>query len=176
MNIVPIILLIASIGLFFGYIDPTNTKIKELLAEKTNYNLALDKSKELGLERDRLLVKFNEMPKADKDKLLKLLPDNIDNIRLIIDIDNMAKAYGMRIRNFKAEVANQKETLGKDLTPYGTLTLSFSTTASYNFFLTFMKDLEHSLRIMDVTSIVFNSSDTNQLYDYNVTLKTYWLK
>jgi len=175
-NIISIVLLIASVGLFFGYIDPAYMSVKELLVEKENYSHALDKSAELARERDKLLVKYNEMPKAEKDKLLKLLPDNIDNIRLIIDIDNMASAYGMRIRNFKADVSTQKETLGKDTTPYGTLTLSFSTTASYNFFLTFMKDLEHSLRIMDVTSISFNSSDTNQLYDYSVVVKTYWLK
>ena len=104
------------------------------------------------------------------------MPDNIDNIRLIIDIDDMAKTYGMRIRNFKADVSTQKETLGKDTTAYGTLTLSFGTTASYSFFLAFMKDLERSLRIMDITAISFAASETGSLYDYNITLKTYWLK
>src|SRR5581483_346257 len=117
-------------------------------------------------ERDKLLDRFNKMDKEDLDKLSKLLPDHIDNVRLIIDIDEMAKKYGMRIRNFTADASEKRVTIGKDATPYGTLTLSFSTTAPYNTFLAFMHDLEHSLRIIDVTGVQFGVNDTNQLYDY----------
>ncbi len=111
--------------------------------------------------------------------LSKLLPDNIDNIRLVIDIDEMAKSYGMRIRNFKTDAgadAKNAGTIGKSAAPYGTLTMSFSTTAPYNIFLGFLPRLERSLRVLDVTAISFSSGDSNQLYDYSVTLKTYWLK
>lgn len=175
-NIVSLILVIASLGLFFGYIDPTYSNIKELLVEKNDYNRALDNSKELQAARDKLLEKFNAMSKKDRDMLSKLLPDNIDNVRLIIDVDEMAKKYGMRIRNFKADAVSQQDTIGRDSTPYGVLTFSFSTTASYNVFIAFLKDLERSLRLMDITLVSFNSSDTSQLYDFGVTLKTYWLK
>lgn len=175
-NIVSIILIIASLGLFFGYIDPTYTKIQANQIEKADYDKALTNSKALQAERDKFLAKYNQMDKGDMAKLTKLLPDNIDNIRLIIDIDEMAKTYGMRIRNFKTSTDEKTETIGKDTSPYGTLTLSFSTTASYNTFLAFMRDLEHSLRILDITSIQFTAGDTNQLYDYGVTVKTYWLK
>lgn len=175
-NIISIILLIASAGLFFGYIDPTYTDVKSKLAEKAEYDGALNRSKELQIERDKLLTKYNAMPKQDRDMLGKLVPDNIDNVRLIIDLDEIAKKYSMRVRNFRADSAEKSDTLGASNNPYGTLTLSFTTTASYNTFLAFLKDLEHSLRVIDVTAIAFNSSDTNTLYDYNVTLKTYWLK
>ncbi|HEY0907931.1 MAG TPA: type 4a pilus biogenesis protein PilO [Candidatus Paceibacterota bacterium] len=175
-NIISIVLILASAGLFFGYIDPTYAEVKGMLAEKAEYDGALTRSKELQIERDKLLVKFNAMPKADRDMLAKLLPDNIDNVRLIIDLDEMAKKYSMRIRNFRADSVEQKDTIGKTNDPYGTLTLSFSTTASYATFLNFLKDLEHSLRVIDVTAIEFDASDTNNLYDYSVTVKTYWLK
>lgn len=175
-TILSIIFLIASLGLFFGYVDPTYTKIREYGVEKSDYDTALNNSKALQAERDKLLEKFNAMDKADVDKLSKLLPDNIDNVRLVIDIDEMAKSYGMRIRNFKADASQKKDTIGRDNSAYGTLTLSFSTTASYNTFLAFMRDLERSLRVIDITSVAFLSSDTSQLYDYNVTVKTYWLK
>ncbi len=175
-NIVSIILILASAGLFFGYIDPTYVKVKDLLTEQANYDRALDNAKQYKLEQQKHLKKLNEMSTIAQAKLAKLLPDNIDNIRLIIDIDETAKKYNMRIRNFKADVSAQKDTIGRDDVPYGTLTLSFSTTASYPIFIAFMKELEKSLRIMDITAVTFNSSDTSQLYDYGVTLKTYWLK
>jgi Tfp pilus assembly protein PilO len=113
----------------------------------------------------------------DMANLLKLLPDNIDNVRLIIDIDEMAKAHGLPIGGFKAETsADTSKVIGASKANYGTLTLSFSVSANYNAFLAFMKDLERSLRILDITSINFNASDTRSVYDYSVTIKTYWLK
>ncbi len=106
-----------------------------------------------------------------------MLPDHIDNVRLIIDLDEMAKNYNMRVRNFKTDSTQKKDVIGKEGDAYGTLTLSFSTTAPYNTFLAFLHDIEKSLRILDVTAIQFSSNDTDsQLYDYNVTVKTYWLK
>lgn len=176
MNITSIILILASFGLFFGYIDPTYTKIKTLGAEKADYDRALNNSKELQEERDKFLDKYNQMNPEDRTRLLKALPDNIDNVRLIIDIDEIAKKFGMRIRNFTTETEDNSETIGSANAPYGTLTLSFSTTASYNTFLAFMRTLEQSLRVIDVSSIQFAASDTSQLYDYGVQVKTYWLK
>ncbi len=176
MNITSIVLILASLGLFFGYVDPTYTKIKALGVEKSDYTRALNNSKELQAERDKFLDKYNKMSPDDRSKLAKTLPDNIDNVRLIIDIDEMAKKFGMRIRNFTTDAGEKADTIGSSAIPYGTLTLSFSTTASYNTFLAFMRNLEQSLRIIDVTSIQFASSDTNQLYDYGVKVQTYWLK
>jgi Tfp pilus assembly protein PilO len=175
-NIVSIIFILMSFGAFFGYVDPTYSKVKVIRAEKADYERALNNSKELQTTRDALDDKYNKIEEPQLEKLSKLIPDNIDNVRLVIDIDEIAKKYQMRIRNFKTEALAKKDTIGKDSALYGTLNLQFSTTASYNTFLAFMSDLEHSLRIIDVSAIAFASSDTNQLYDYNVTIKTYWLK
>lgn len=187
-NIISIVLILASIGLFFGYIDPTYSSvsspsasekelsIKELIAKKADYDRALTNSRDYQEEKQRLLDKYNKIPRANIEKLEKLLPNNIDNVRLVIDIDEIAKNYGMRIRNFAADAAGKSEVVGRDATPYGTLTLSFSTTASYNTFLAFIRDLERSLRIIDVTSIQFAAGNTSDLYDFNVSIKTYWLK
>ncbi|HEY4500176.1 MAG TPA: type 4a pilus biogenesis protein PilO, partial [Candidatus Paceibacterota bacterium] len=166
----------ASIGLFFGYVDPTYAEIREQNGEKTDYDRALNNSKQLQAERDKLLEKYNEMSEVDRGDLTKLLPDNIDNVRLILDVDEMAKKYGMRIRNFKTEATEKNDTIGASNSPYGTLTLSFSTTAPYNTFLAFMRDLEQSLRLIDIASVEFASSDIGDLYDYKMTVKTYWLK
>lgn len=175
-NIISGVLILASIGLFFGYIDPTYTDVQAKQEQKSELETALKNSAEFKAQKDLSLQKFNSIDESEKQKLSKFLPDHIDNIRLIIDIDEMAKTYGMRIRNFKTDTNEKQDVIGKDNAPYGTLTLSFSTTASYNTFLAFLRDLEHSLRVIDVAAVQFASSDTNQLYDYNITVKTYWLK
>jgi Tfp pilus assembly protein PilO len=176
-NIISILLIAASLGGFFMYVDPTYMEIKKAQAEKSEYTRALDNSKQLQRERDKFLEKYNAADPKDMASLLKLLPDNIDNVRLIIDIDEMAKDHKLPIGGFKAETsAENSKTIGASKSNYGTLTLSFSISASYNAFLAFMGDLEKSLRILDITSISFNPSDVGSVYDYNVTIKTYWLK
>lgn len=159
------------------YVDPTYMEIKKAQAEKAEYTRALDNSKQLQRERDKFLDKYNAVAPEDMASLLKLLPDNIDNVRLIIDIDEMAKAKKLPIGGFKAEaVAENSKIIGASKASYGTLTLSFSISADYNSFLSFMRDLEKSLRILDITSISFSANNTSPVYDYNVTIKTYWLK
>jgi Tfp pilus assembly protein PilO len=176
-NIISIVLILVSVGTFFGYVDPTYTAIKDLRTESADYSRALGNSKKLQQERDKFLEKFNSVSADDKQKLLKLLPDNIDNVRLIIDIDEMAQTYRIPIGNFRATASDESvKMLGAKQAPYGTLTLSFSVSANYQTFLAFMADLERSLRILDITSIQFAAGDAASAYDYGVTIKTYWLK
>jgi hypothetical protein len=176
-NLTSIILIVASLGLFFGYIDPTYKHIKqEVSATKGEYAQALENSKNVKEERERLMNDYKVIDKENITKLTKMLPDNIDNVRLLIDLDEIAKDYSMRIRDFRTNTAEKTDTIGQGVANYGTLTLTFSTTATYGTFLSFLRDLERSLRILDVTTISFAASDTNDVYDYNITLKTYWLK
>ncbi len=189
-NLVSLILIITSIGLFFGYTDPLYTRaetdasgpgIKVLRSQVAEYNSAMEKAEELRKVRDGLAKKYNAFTDDQKNQLQKILPDNIDNIRLIIEInDKIAQAFGMNIRNFRTDAgateSSDKKQVGKDASQYGILTLSFSTTATYDKFLDFLSALESSLRILDVSSIQFSAGSETGVYDYAVTLKTYWLK
>ncbi len=189
-NLVSLILIITSIGLFFGYTDPLYTRaemdpsgpgIKVLRGQVAEYNLAMEKAEELRKVRDDLAKRYNNFTEDQKAQLQKILPDNIDNIRLIIEVnDKIAQAFGMNIRNFRTDAGTtengDKKPVGKDNGQYGVLTLSFSTTATYDTFLDFLSALQSSLRIMDVSSIQFSAGSETGVYDYAVTLKTYWLK
>ena len=174
-NIASIILILASFGLFFGYIDPKYTDIKALQAQKADYDKAFESATKLAAERDKLLSKLNSFKTDDINRLAKLLPDNIDSVRLIIDIDGIASQFGMRIHGFTVDTVKDQSVVGTDGATYGTLSMSFTTTGTYETFLAFMKALESSLRIIDVQSINFGSSDS-QLNDYSLTIRTYWLK
>lgn len=175
-NIISVVVILTSFGLFFGYIDPTYSHIKELRLEKADYDRALDNSNDLQKEKRELSKRVEEMSAADREDLLKLLPDHIDNIRLIVDVNEMARTHNMSIKNLKTETSEKKETIGKDSSRYGTLTFKFTTSAPYNTFLAFIRDLEQSLRILDIASISFDANDNNPIHDFDVTIKTYWLK
>ena len=196
----PIVFLIIAGGIFFIYIDPTYTHVKVLLAQESQYDEALSRAKELQGVRDQLLVRYNTFSQNDLTRLQKLLPDHVDNVRLILDLDSMASRYGMRVRNVSVDTGNsgagQKTTrtapaqgaiapgsplavssqqLGSTSQTYESVVLSFSVSGSYDTFRQYLGDLEKSLRIADVTGITFVPNETG-IYDFTIRLKTYWLK
>lgn len=177
----PILFIFLAVGLFFVYVDPTYKEIKDTLKEEARFDQALDKSKELQEVRDKLLLKYNTFSTGDLDRLSKLLPDHVDNVRLVLDIDYIASTYGMRVKNVTVNTEERQEgVIGPDVSVYQSVSLSFSIAASYDILKQFIKDLEKSLRIVDVTDISLSSSAVidggKDLYEYNISLKTYWLK
>jgi hypothetical protein len=184
-NIISIFLLLASIGVFFGYVDrnyrspSVENNIVTLQAEREQYAVAIENSTKLIEKRNELVVKKNNLSEADELRLKKLLPDHVDNVRLIIDLDRIAQKHGITIRNITIDDAASKKdsaaALGAAESPVGTIGLKFSIQATYDRFLSFVGDLERSLRLVDITDVTFSSSDTG-IYDIGIAIKTYWLK
>ncbi len=180
-GIFPIIAVVIAGVLFYFFIDPTYAKIKELRAEEATLNTALSRALELQATRDQLLSRYNTFSPEDLARLEKLLPDHVDNVRLVLDMDGMATQYGMRVRNVAIEKQDEKkkstrtQQVGPDERTYESMVLSFTVTGDYSTFRSFLKDLEQSLRLVDVESVSFNATDTG-LYDVTVGLRTYWLK
>src|SRR3989344_4525889 len=106
--LLPLLFLFISLGLFFWFIDPEYAKIKLLRAEEAEFDQALDRSKELQTVRDQLLSRYNTFARSDVERLQKLLPDHVNNVRLILDLDGIASRYGMRIRNVAIEDNNTR--------------------------------------------------------------------
>ena len=176
-NIFSIILIAAGVGLFILYVDPVYEEIKTLRAEASQYNQALNQSKELQSLRDQLLSRYNTFSTSDIARLEKLLPDNVDNVRLILDIDNIASKYGMIIQNVSVnrKADDENPFLGKDDRVYGSITLDFAVSAGYENFRAFLRDIENSARLIDVVNLDFRvGSDDFSTYKFSI--KTYWLK
>ncbi len=188
MNLImPIILIIASIAVFFGYVDPnyksgtpsnladySSYSITDLKTELSNYEDVANKSVEITDTRDKLINKKNSIADADIAHLQTLLPSNIDNIRLLIEVKALLAKRNLTLKNISFSELKNTSSIGSD-NSYGTLTLKFSVTASYDNFLNLLRDLSSNLRLLDITDISFTSTD-NGIYDFNVTLNTYWLK
>ncbi len=176
--LLPIIFLGIAGALFFGYIDPAYDRIKELRAEESEFSLALDRSRELQQVRDSLLARYNAFPQDDVRRIEKLVPDHVDNVRLILDLDSMASKYGMRVRNVSIESSEsraQRGQIGIEERAYESVVLTFSVSGTYDTFMQFMTDIEESLRLVDVVGLSFSANESG-LYDYSLNIKTYWLK
>jgi len=195
--LISIILIGISVGGFFLLAEPLYKDITVLKAEVASYDEALDNSKALENERDKLTAKYNAINPENLDKIKKLLPDNIDNIRLILEIEKIAVPYGMVLKDVQYSPVKKEtpattpgdevivggggvQSTGRD---YGSWDLGFSVTGTYNNFMNFTRDLEKNLRIVDISSIQFLSGSEPKLnsflpevYKFNFKIKTYWLK
>jgi hypothetical protein len=191
---IPVILIGIAVAGFFTFTSPLYKDVSSLKAQAASYNEALANSKALESERDKLTQKYNSLDPENLSKLEKLLPDNVDNIRLILEIEKIASPYGMVLKDVKYDTKSKTETttgtqttmqgtaatqqLNKD---YGVWELEFSTQGTYNNFVNFIKDLENNLRIIDISSIQFDSSagttsTSAGTYKYGFKIRTYWLK
>lgn len=189
-NLIATILTIAAIGLFYSYISPTYGEITDLRAEKAEYDEALNNSQKVQDARDELLGKYNSFAPDDLKRLEKLLPNYVDNIRLIIEIDSIASRYNMILKDVQVSVPAAPAGVsgtpngilpGEDSLPYGTTELSFSVVGPYETYRSFIKDLEKSLRIIDITGVSFTADKeakdaSYDVFTFKTSLQTYWLK
>ena len=182
-SVFPILLIIAAIGLFVVVTNPQYQILKTTQSQVDSLSEALSKSQQILAKRSELQKEYNSFAQGDISSINKLLPDNVDNVQLVLDMNGVARNHGMVLRNIKIQNQsnpnNSSQTgqtaLGPNNNPVGSIVFSFDVTGDYQNFSGFLKDLEQSLRIVDVTGISFKSSDKG-VYDYAVTVKTYWLK
>ncbi len=187
------ILIGLSIAVFTVFTQGIYADIKEKKSEQSSYEEASVNSKALESERDKLTAKFSNISVENLDRIRKFLPDSVDNIRLILELEQIALPYNMVLKDVQYTVAPTEvsgeaagaPTLVGDMgnKNYGAWDLGFSVTGTYTNFLNFMRDLENNLRIVDISSIQFSSvsaaiggAATSEVYRYTFNIKTYWLK
>lgn len=200
-----ILFLAISALLFFFFIDPMYGDVKELRTNVATYNAALSNSTDLQKTRDDLVGQYKEIKEADREKLSRLLPSTINNIELILEIEKIANLHGMPVGDIKFDSTNMvtnkddskktdtttvAESNPSDYLAYGIFPVDFTVEGKYDTFISFLKDLENNLRLVDIKSISFsvparssssesttggNSIDPS-IYRYSLKIETYWLK
>jgi hypothetical protein len=185
-NIISVIGLCAAFGIFFFYTKPAYDQAQGTREQIAQYDAALEKAAELQERKQALLEKFNAFSPEDRDRLIKLLPDHVDNVRLILDLDGIASRNGMVLQNVVVSTPGGGEstqtalgTISSSRQKYDVLTTRFSTQGTYQAFQQLLTDLETSLRLVDLTNLTIGQSVAtggDPVYTFNITLRTYWLK
>jgi len=177
ITILAYIIVSLSIGYAFAY--PLFGDISSLGAEKNRYENSLAMVENIENKKNELLTKFNNIPADSKKDIETILPDSLNFIGLISQIDAVAAKYGLSID--KTSSKETSSSVGGSIgeaqpqRPYQSAIISFSFTGSYDQFNTFMGELERSLRILDIRSLKIEPKEDGA-YSYRVEFETYWLK
>lgn len=185
-RLLPFIALIFAGALMLGYIMPTykgsiaesNTRIK-------SYESALAAAKKFGEKEGQLEQQRAAISPADLARLEAFLPDGVDNVQLILDLDALAARSNMTLSSFDidaSKVANGNGSTDASAlalssgSPIDSLELTVTASGTYAQFRSFLAGIEQSLRPMDVVSIaVADGGTTNGSHKYTMTIRIYWL-
>ncbi len=181
-RLVPIIAILIAIGLFFGYINPTfKGSIAANQAQIQSFDSALSAAKRFRDKEAELSIARNAIPPDQLKRLEAFLPDGVDNVQLILDLDALAARSGMRLSNFDtSDPGDEVTSVEGGFTvaaenPVDSIDLTMNATGSYAALRTFLAGIEQSLRPLDVVAIQVVPSPTG-VYSYDLTLRLYWLR
>lgn len=190
-----------SIGVYFGLTDgiingssffwgeSSQVGIMDLRAEKKSLNKALTDAEDLQAKAEVLKRQANSLSPENLVKLDTFLPDSINDLQLVVDINGIAKRSNMSISDVKLVTEDRSATgrvtpsagvATKSFAEVATVPLAFTVQGTYPNLKSFLTDLSNNLRLIDVTKLDFGQNSSEDLakgiYKYNITVETYWLK
>lgn len=172
---IPLVILGFGVMLFFQYIQPTQTKITGLKGDIVTLEDATANTKQnIEQKITELKEKDDTIKKDDKDKLNRLVPkrEDFDLPAFINDMNNVALQNNQPLRNLSVSGDPTKDSA---VGGYGEVTVAFSIETTYDDFRKFIKGIEISDRIFDITSVTFSAPDAKTGKSvYSVSLITYF--
>lgn len=180
-RIIPVILVLIAIGLFFGYINPTYTgSVAKLRSEIQSFNDALIAANTFKEKENEITAQRSAISEEGIARVEAFLPDGVDNVQLILDLNSLASRSGITLSNFDIAASPEEQKGGDTLAlasdgSIESLDLSVSATGNYASFKSFLTGVEWSLRPLDIIDLSIDDSNTG-VYTYNITFRIYWLR
>ncbi len=178
-SILTLILTLAGFVLIFFVARPFWIETASLRKENMTISNTLNQLKELQGIRDDLLNTYNSIPRDKVDRLNEFLPEKSDSGHLLVTLERLTNNQGIRLRKVQFE-ENQDSNpspviVAKNASPVNSLNYSFTFSASYESFKSFLAVLEKNLRLIDVTDISFSAGNAN-LFEFTLKAKSYYQK
>ncbi len=181
-RILPLFALAAAIIIFFVYVNPTwGGSIATTKAAIALDDQALAAAQEYTTQQNALIAARDAIDPSQLSKLSTFLPDSVDNVGLILDLNALAARSGISLSNIDVAANDSNGTpntaSGKALTgdPIGSANMTLSAVGTFDSLQAFLRGIEQSARILDVQDVVVKGSDTG-VYTYQMSIRLYWLR
>jgi Tfp pilus assembly protein PilO len=170
-----------AIGVFFAYVRPVWIgPIAATKAAITADEEALSAAKQYTQQQNELASARAAIHTEDLSRLTTFLPDSVDNVGLILDLNALAARSGLSLSNVdvttdsNTTIQESSDPLGTPVSPISSVDLSLSAVGTYTALQNFLQDIERSQRLLDVRDLVVKGSGTG-VYVYQMTVRLYWL-
>jgi len=174
--------LLFAVVTFFAYINPLwNGSIAETKVAIAQDDKALASAKEYKDRQEELRGIRDAIDPAALERLNKFLPDSVDNVGLILDLNALAARSGLALSSINVSEDGNGMTSSSgglssaDVNPVGSIDLTISAVGTYAAFQTFLQGVERSQRLLDVRDLTVTGSSSG-LYNYKMSVRIYWLR
>jgi Tfp pilus assembly protein PilO len=183
-RVLPLIAFLAALGIYFFYVSPTwSGSIADTKNAITLDDQALAAADQYATQQNTLASARNAIDPTYLARLSTFLPDSVDNVGLILDLNALAARSGLSLSNIdvlttatNGASASTGQGLPTSATnPVGSIDLTLSAVGTYAALQSFLAGVERSARLLDVRDIVVKGSDTG-VYTYQMSLRLYWLR
>ncbi len=181
--IFPLILVVLAAAVYVFFTDASIGNIRTALARENELSAYIEDAKSAQAKLDQIKGRYENFPPGADQSLHAILPDTIDPVRFVVDVNAVVERRGLIIKS--PQVATILPEKGSSDT-YVKHTLSFTVSAPYELFRTLLGDLESSLALRNMENISFSSQDSKQetnlnanplnaVHDYRVEISSYSL-
>jgi Tfp pilus assembly protein PilO len=168
-------------GLIYPFfVSPLWQEVTVWQSDKAQVVLAQTKVDEFIKKFDDLEKKKEAFSEEDFEKLALILPESLDVIRTIVDIETIAQENNFILKGtVGVEEGNQSGGVDQNgaplpAAPYNTTEFSINVVGPYSSLKPFIQSLSKSLTLFDVTAIQFSATETG-VYDFQIKVRTYSL-
>ena len=179
-RVFPLFAFAIALAIFFVYVNPTWTgSIAATQASIKVDTQALAAASSYSARQNQLASERNAIDPANLSRLTTLLPDSVDNVGIILDLNALAAKVGLSLSSADVSApssnTNAPATVSAGTAPVGSVDLVLSAVGTYSALQQFLSGVESSLRLLDVQNLSVKGSDTG-VYTYQITLRLYWLR
>lgn len=182
-RILPLLALFAALVIFFAYVNPTWTgSIAATRATISAHNRALAAAESYASQQNELATKRDLIDPSMLDRVETFLPDSVDNVGMILDLNSLAARSGLTLSGIDvATDVNTPRTAPGGALPVrsqqsiSSVDLSLSAIGTYAALQSFLSSIEKSARLADVRDITVRGSNTG-VYTYQMVIRLYWLR
>lgn len=178
MKILSAILIIIALAFsfFYTYDRLYVSDITDLQRDAELFEEKLEESEMARARQQSLIAEYEKISEIDRERIVKMAPDRIDGVRLATDITNLLSSSGVQINSvsFPESSSSGGGNSGGDAGEAPTsgavspVPISFNVTSGYNSFISLLRDIERSLRIIDVTNIAFSAGEEGDIFTYTI--------
>ncbi len=182
-RLLPILSFVLAIVIFFGYVSPTwSGSIAQTRAAIEHNERALAAASQYTEQQNHLASARDAIDPTGLMRLQTFLPDSVDNVGLILDLNALAARSGLSLSKVDVAptAAPTSSTAGTaqgaaSKGPVSSVDMTLSAVGSYSALQKFLQGVERSARLLDIRELSVKGSETG-VYTYQMKLRLYWLR
>lgn len=177
--LLPIITACISVLILVVVVKPLLTKLTSAKQQLADLKQSEARVNDLMQVYDKLRNTYQQISEKDKQVLEKALPSNINNVRLILELERIAELRGLGFKDVEVQLKENKDDQPANAvkSQLKKVEASITLVGSYPDFIKYLTDLEKSLRILTIRSVDFTATRQDgkpTQFEYDLEIETYW--